>query len=406
MVGRRRRDHRVRHGGRGAVRAACRFGVLTGGATAICGASAAIAIASVLPRDEKSERELVFTVAGVTALSTLAMILYPAIAGMAGPRCARRPACSSAAPSTTSRRWSALATASRPRSATPRCSPRCCASRCCCRSSWRCRSSCATVQRERIAQRRSAAAAVSARVRRARRRREPRPDPEAVGAALNEIARACLVVAIAAVGLKTSLVEMKKVGARAIVLLGSKRSSSQPSCLLPRSSPEKETACRDDRRGPPALTAADRPDHPVSLAGCHASRPLPATVWGTPGRDDMPYLIVPLLFHSVRGRAALSAAQGKESARFELLVNAVISSLAIAIWLSLVRPQRRRVWRSVREGWGHFGGSEQFLRKKVFVQKIDGTLAGICRKQTPHPLRPRRGGRGRPSAGTPQLGRS
>ena len=56
-----------------------RLGMLTGGATAICGASAAIAIAAVLPRDEKSERELIFTVAGVTVLSTLAMILYPAI---------------------------------------------------------------------------------------------------------------------------------------------------------------------------------------------------------------------------------------------------------------------------------------------------------------------------------------
>ena len=44
--------------------------------------------------------------------------------------------------------------------------------------------------------------------------------PKPVGAALNEVSRACLVVAIAAVGLKTSLVEMKKVGARAIVLLG------------------------------------------------------------------------------------------------------------------------------------------------------------------------------------------
>ena len=62
----------------------CRFGVLTGGATAICGASAAIAIATVLPRDEKSERELVFTVAGVTVLSTVAMIFYPSIAAWLG----------------------------------------------------------------------------------------------------------------------------------------------------------------------------------------------------------------------------------------------------------------------------------------------------------------------------------
>ena len=59
-----------------------RLGILTGGATAICGASAAIAIASVMPRDEKSERELVFTVAGVTALSTIAMILYPPLASV------------------------------------------------------------------------------------------------------------------------------------------------------------------------------------------------------------------------------------------------------------------------------------------------------------------------------------
>ena len=44
--------------------------------------------------------------------------------------------------------------------------------------------------------------------------------PKAIGAALNTVARACLVVAIAAVGLKTSLLEMRKVGARAIGLLG------------------------------------------------------------------------------------------------------------------------------------------------------------------------------------------
>ncbi|MBL0075036.1 MAG: putative sulfate exporter family transporter [Rhodocyclaceae bacterium] len=54
-----------------------RIGILTGGATAICGASAAIAIAAVLPPSEKLERELVFTIAGVTVLSTLAMIVYP-----------------------------------------------------------------------------------------------------------------------------------------------------------------------------------------------------------------------------------------------------------------------------------------------------------------------------------------
>lgn len=56
------------------------FGILTGGAVAICGASAALAIASVLPRGEHNrERDVVFTVISVTALSTLAMILYPMI---------------------------------------------------------------------------------------------------------------------------------------------------------------------------------------------------------------------------------------------------------------------------------------------------------------------------------------
>jgi uncharacterized integral membrane protein (TIGR00698 family) len=53
------------------------FGALSGGAVAICGASAALAIASVLPRHEDSERDTILTVVAVTALSTLAMILYP-----------------------------------------------------------------------------------------------------------------------------------------------------------------------------------------------------------------------------------------------------------------------------------------------------------------------------------------
>ena len=42
------------------------------------------AIATVLPRDETSDRELIFTIAGVTLLSTLAMILYPLIASTSG----------------------------------------------------------------------------------------------------------------------------------------------------------------------------------------------------------------------------------------------------------------------------------------------------------------------------------
>ncbi len=58
-----------------------RFAVLSAGAVAICGASAAMAIAAVLPKDDESEDRLVFTVVGVTVLSTVAMILYPMLSG-------------------------------------------------------------------------------------------------------------------------------------------------------------------------------------------------------------------------------------------------------------------------------------------------------------------------------------
>ncbi len=54
------------------------FGTLVGGATAICGASAALALSSVLPRRPDSERQTVFAVVAVTTLSTVAMVLYPA----------------------------------------------------------------------------------------------------------------------------------------------------------------------------------------------------------------------------------------------------------------------------------------------------------------------------------------
>jgi uncharacterized integral membrane protein (TIGR00698 family) len=55
------------------------MGVLTGGAVAICGASAALAISSVLPQTESRERDTLFTVVGVTTLSTVCMVLYPAV---------------------------------------------------------------------------------------------------------------------------------------------------------------------------------------------------------------------------------------------------------------------------------------------------------------------------------------
>ncbi|MGY6410960.1 MAG: YeiH family protein [Alkalilacustris sp.] len=54
-----------------------RFALLTGGAVAICGASAALAIAAVIPANDRTERNTLFTVMAVTALSTVAMVAYP-----------------------------------------------------------------------------------------------------------------------------------------------------------------------------------------------------------------------------------------------------------------------------------------------------------------------------------------
>ena len=55
------------------------LGVLIGGATAICGASAALAISTVLPKSANLERDTTLTVVGVTTLSTVAMVVYPLI---------------------------------------------------------------------------------------------------------------------------------------------------------------------------------------------------------------------------------------------------------------------------------------------------------------------------------------
>jgi uncharacterized integral membrane protein (TIGR00698 family) len=60
------------------------FGLLSGGATAICGASAALALAAALPAHPGKERATLFTVVGVSALSTLAMIVYPMLAQAIG----------------------------------------------------------------------------------------------------------------------------------------------------------------------------------------------------------------------------------------------------------------------------------------------------------------------------------
>ena len=60
------------------------FGLLSGGATAICGASAAMAISAALPGHAGKEKATLFTVIGVSALSTMAMIAYPMIANGLG----------------------------------------------------------------------------------------------------------------------------------------------------------------------------------------------------------------------------------------------------------------------------------------------------------------------------------
>lgn len=59
------------------------FGLLSGGATAICGASAALALSAALPAHPGKERATLFTVIGVSAFSTVAMILYPMIVRVA-----------------------------------------------------------------------------------------------------------------------------------------------------------------------------------------------------------------------------------------------------------------------------------------------------------------------------------
>ena len=51
---------------------------------AICGASAALALAAALPAHPQKERATLFTVVSVSALSTLAMIVYPMIAQALG----------------------------------------------------------------------------------------------------------------------------------------------------------------------------------------------------------------------------------------------------------------------------------------------------------------------------------
>ena len=60
------------------------FGLLSGGAVGICGASAALAISAAFPQHPLKERATLFTVIGVSSLSTLSMVLYPLVARWLG----------------------------------------------------------------------------------------------------------------------------------------------------------------------------------------------------------------------------------------------------------------------------------------------------------------------------------
>jgi uncharacterized integral membrane protein (TIGR00698 family) len=60
------------------------FGALAGSATAVCGASAALATQTVLPDYKGKEADTVFVIVGVNLLSTIAMLAYPPLAHALG----------------------------------------------------------------------------------------------------------------------------------------------------------------------------------------------------------------------------------------------------------------------------------------------------------------------------------
>lgn len=59
-------------------------GILAGGATAICGASAALALYGIIGRDRLNQAQFALTLVGVSLASALAMSIYPVIAGELG----------------------------------------------------------------------------------------------------------------------------------------------------------------------------------------------------------------------------------------------------------------------------------------------------------------------------------
>ncbi|MFD1787165.1 YeiH family protein [Sphingomonas floccifaciens] len=60
------------------------FGMLVGGAVAICGASAALAVATTLSTRRISQAQLTLVLIGISAMSAAAMVLYPMLAHAAG----------------------------------------------------------------------------------------------------------------------------------------------------------------------------------------------------------------------------------------------------------------------------------------------------------------------------------
>ncbi|MCC4118435.1 putative sulfate exporter family transporter [Aromatoleum toluclasticum] len=60
------------------------LGLLSGGGTGICGISATLAISSTLPATRETERYTLLTAIGVAIFSTVAMVLYPLVVKAAG----------------------------------------------------------------------------------------------------------------------------------------------------------------------------------------------------------------------------------------------------------------------------------------------------------------------------------
>lgn len=60
------------------------FAALSGGSVAVCGASAAAAVSSVLPQHKHAERDLAVVIGVVTLMATIAMIFYPMLVSALG----------------------------------------------------------------------------------------------------------------------------------------------------------------------------------------------------------------------------------------------------------------------------------------------------------------------------------